>query len=308
MKIALISDIHGNYPALLKVLDDAAANHVDQYVFVGDYIFDLPFSNEVTHLIMNLKNAHVIKGNKEGYLDTLAKENQEDWIYDQMSCAYQTFRDLRQEAFDYLVNLKEECFVPLDFGGKIYATHYLYGLEENTKAKLSSSNYYKKMVEQQFTHEEFLLMFNDVIKSDDFKRVIDTIDASVIVFGHNHLQSYGYCDGKLIINPGSCGLPYDFDNRVAYTILETSKNGFTVMERRVQYDIETVISASKRYALYDTARIWSELVFLTQRTGKNFSGRIFEIAYKIAASKGEQSRFFSNETWKESYKIFMEKI
>lgn len=47
MKIAIISDVHGNYPALLAVISDAIRNNVDQFIFVGDYIFDLPYPNEV---------------------------------------------------------------------------------------------------------------------------------------------------------------------------------------------------------------------------------------------------------------------
>lgn len=47
MKFAIISDIHGNYPALVKVIEDANLNDVDRFIFIGDYIFDLPFSNDV---------------------------------------------------------------------------------------------------------------------------------------------------------------------------------------------------------------------------------------------------------------------
>jgi len=69
MRIAIISDVHGNYPTLVKVIEDAVANTVDKFIFAGDYIFDLPFSNEVVRLLMKLENAHIIKGNKENYLN-----------------------------------------------------------------------------------------------------------------------------------------------------------------------------------------------------------------------------------------------
>ncbi|MDF2840559.1 MAG: Calcineurin-like phosphoesterase superfamily domain, partial [Clostridia bacterium] len=48
MRIAIVSDVHGNYPALLAVINDAIENKVDHFLFVGDYIFDLPYPNEVT--------------------------------------------------------------------------------------------------------------------------------------------------------------------------------------------------------------------------------------------------------------------
>ena len=37
MKIAILSDVHGNYPALLKVLHDAGQRGVEHYIFAGDY-------------------------------------------------------------------------------------------------------------------------------------------------------------------------------------------------------------------------------------------------------------------------------
>ena len=37
MRYAVIADVHGNLQALEAVLQDAAAQQVDQYLFVGDY-------------------------------------------------------------------------------------------------------------------------------------------------------------------------------------------------------------------------------------------------------------------------------
>ena len=45
MKYAIISDVHGNLPALELVLKDAEDNHVDSFIFVGDYFLSNPFPN-----------------------------------------------------------------------------------------------------------------------------------------------------------------------------------------------------------------------------------------------------------------------
>ena len=42
MKYALISDIHGNLPALQATMADAKRRGVDCFVFLGDYIGELP--------------------------------------------------------------------------------------------------------------------------------------------------------------------------------------------------------------------------------------------------------------------------
>lgn len=51
MKYALISDIHGNLPALKAVINDARENKVDHFIFLGDYCIGLGYPNEVVDCI-----------------------------------------------------------------------------------------------------------------------------------------------------------------------------------------------------------------------------------------------------------------
>lgn len=305
MKIAIISDIHGNYYALQKVIEDAKANNVDRFIFAGDYIFDLPFANEVVHTLMDMDNAVVIAGNKEGYLRT---QEHKRWNNAQMGSAYQIYSELQEEVYNYLLALKDECIITLDSGARMYVTHYLNGLDQKSKKDCSSSGYRKKIQQSPFTHEEFLLDFSELINQGQYKEIIDKIDASVIIFGHNHLQAYGYCDKKLVINPGSCGQPLDFNTDSPYVILEENPDGFCVIEKRVKYNIESVITIAKSSETYKKGMIWSELVFTALRTGLDYFGVMFEIAGRIAATKGESGTFFSDDTWAEAYTEFVKNI
>lgn len=47
MRIAIISDIHGNLPALRAVLNDIESRAIDQIVCLGDLVDFAPWSNEV---------------------------------------------------------------------------------------------------------------------------------------------------------------------------------------------------------------------------------------------------------------------
>jgi predicted phosphodiesterase len=62
-----------------------------------------------------------------------------------------------------------------------------------------------------------------------------------IAFGHTHRPSIRSIAGrlKLLINTGSVGLPYDGDPRASYLILEES----TPSIRRVEYDVEKELKA-----------------------------------------------------------------
>ena len=54
MKYAIISDIHGNLPALEAVIADAEQQGADKFLFLGDYYRNLPLGNEVTDVIRKL--------------------------------------------------------------------------------------------------------------------------------------------------------------------------------------------------------------------------------------------------------------
>ncbi|MCL2773462.1 MAG: metallophosphoesterase family protein [Oscillospiraceae bacterium] len=307
MKVAIISDVHGNYPALASVVDDAVSNNVEKFIFAGDYIFDLPFSNEVAKLLMNLDNAYIVKGNKEIRLNGLANDNQDNWTLNQFGNVYQTFRELSPYVYDFLNGLNNECYIRVNPDVSIYVNHFPEYIPRLSPVRelFSSSGFLKRMLEKPFSHEQFLEDFRDAVNRDEIKNQIEQIDANIIVFGHNHLQAYCYCGDKLIINPGSCGLPLDFNTAAPYTILEITDCGFDVTEKRVEYDVESVINESKKSLLYEKSVIYSEIVYLSLKEGREYIAILFEIARQIAASKNEQGAAgFSNSTWDEAYEVF----
>lgn len=65
MKITLFSDVHGNLPALERLLRTEPAS--DQYIFLGDAVNYGPWSNECVDRIADLRNCICIRGNHEDY-------------------------------------------------------------------------------------------------------------------------------------------------------------------------------------------------------------------------------------------------
>jgi putative phosphoesterase len=63
MMIAIISDIHGNLPALEAVL--AEARHVDQVICLGDVVNYGPWSDECLELLQTLPGFLLLEGNHE---------------------------------------------------------------------------------------------------------------------------------------------------------------------------------------------------------------------------------------------------
>ena len=74
-------------------------------------------------------------------------------------------------------------------------------------------------------------------------RRLENVDADVVCVGHTHMQFKLKVGDKMVINPGSLGLPRDGDPRACYVLLDDD----TIRFRRVEYDLDTTIK--KIYAI-----------------------------------------------------------
>ena len=294
----------------MKVLEDARAESVDNFIFLGDYLITFPYSNELAQELMGMDNAYIVKGNHEDWVIQLKKENHAD---EKFPGPHQIVRELPQEAYDFISGLEDELYIRLSPNAFVYAAHNspIYEKPPGGPPKNKccvNSLFCQTMLEKPFSHEEFLDDYHNFVNSDICIPYIQNIDANIILYGHNHLQSYAYCGKKLIINPGSCGLSFDFNNKAPYTILEETGNGFNVIEKRVAYDIEALINYTRASVLYEKNRIICELTFLERRSGRNHNSTLNGIIREIAITKNEEGSEWwncSNATWVEAGEQFI---
>ncbi|GCD10569.1 metallophosphoesterase family protein [Clostridium tagluense] len=303
MRYAVISDIHGNLPALNAVIDDAKRNFIDEYVFVGDYYCDLAYPNEVVNTIKNIKGAHVIKGNKEKYLDVLLNSDQSEWVYEQFAPLYWNYRELDDDNLQYLIGLPEDKKIqPPNSNHKMHLFHAPAFLFKSTNMDLlSSSKYVERMIQENFSHEEYLCYVQKILSSDDkIVKILDGLDTDIVIFGHSHIQWHAEIDTKVIINPGSCGLPLDYDKRAAYTILELNENAINILERRIPYNISDTICYTMKSELYINAKTWCDIIFHQLNLAKEEITFFFRHVESIAKKKNDYSRPYSTTVWKEA--------
>jgi predicted phosphodiesterase len=288
VKTAVLADIHGNLPALNAVLADARGCGVERYLLAGDYIFDLPWSNEVTETIRNLENMTAASGNKEGYLRDYWK-NRSGWVYEQFGSIYQAVREMKPENADYLMDLPQAAAE-----GNVYITHWFPGFRDGGKLACNSAQLYREAKQNpSYDREAFVRHLHDFLQQDYVADALSGIDADIVVFGHVHIQWHGVCGGKLVLNPGSCGMPLDGDTRASYTILD----GNQIDERRVAYDIEAAINEAKQSEVYRQGRVWAELCFAAMRSGFDTFFPHFERCERLANERGETGFPYSNEVW-----------
>ena len=121
MTYAIISDIHGNYPALQAVLADAQAQGAEKYLFLGDYVNTIPFQNEVADTLRGLSNAVVVSGNHEGYLRD-HKQNPYMDIKMQNQMIYWVYLQLTPQNAEYMTTLPESMCIN-EYGSDIFLSH-----------------------------------------------------------------------------------------------------------------------------------------------------------------------------------------
>jgi putative phosphoesterase len=224
MRVAIVSDIHGNITALEAVLDDLRSQSVDAVYCLGDLVGYAPFPNEVIERIRR-ENIPTIMGN---YDDGVGFER------DDCGCAYREEEEKRRgdrslawtkahvtpENKAFLRTLKPEIRFEAD-GRRVLLVH-------GSPRKIN----------------EYL--FEDRPTSS-FERLAASSNADVIVYGHTHKPYTKLVKNVLFVNVGSVGKPKDGDRRACYAVLDTS--GPAAEFVRVEYDLATVTTAIRQSEL-----------------------------------------------------------
>lgn len=217
MRIAIISDIHGNQLALEAVLRDLEAQpRCDQVVIAGDLCLNGPRPREVLALVRSL-NCPVIQGNVDLETVTQAPEKGEKkrsavgWTRDQIGEAGVAY--LAALPFCYRVNNPAGRDLLIVHANPLNLEDALFPNAED----------------------------------EELERLLGGLDAQVgaLAFGHLHIAYVRHWRELLLVDVASCGAPRDEDRRAAYGILTWQANAWEAEIRRVAYDLPAVIRQIK---------------------------------------------------------------
>ncbi|MBQ4563715.1 MAG: metallophosphoesterase family protein [Lachnospiraceae bacterium] len=312
MKFAIVSDIHGNLPALDAVIKDAKSRDVDQFIFVGDYCLSNPYPNECIERVRNLEHKYVIRGNEEQYLENLIGKDQSRWTDGQMQISYWCFRNISTENLDYLLARPKQLeFVCNDV--TIYVAHSSEAFVGHSEQKeWSTAGVAEKYGERMVSHANFCAdIRRDLDKDSQFLERLKMLDSGVYIFGHTHIQwSYQSADGnKMLINPGSCGLPLDCtDEGAPYTILEISGGKILILEEyRVPYDKKNYLEAFLNSDQFAKANVWSKVILQELQTNREHLTFFLRFVENYAKEIGDEQRPFSVSTWEQAYALWQKR-
>jgi putative phosphoesterase len=211
MSVAVLTDIHGNLPALEAVLADVALTDADLLMICGD-VASGPLPIETLEVLRALPRARFVRSNADrGLVTAFDGATLPKWPGPAVDwCASQ----LRREHRDFLASFSEPVSVDVDGVGRVLFCH---GSPRSDEEMMTAETADSRL-------REFL----------------SGVDGDVVVCGHTHMPFDRVVDGVRIINPGSVGMPYG-DPGAFWALL-----GPGVEFRRTDYDREAAAARIRR--------------------------------------------------------------
>ena len=231
-KIAIISDIHGNFQALKAIIEDIEKKGINNIICLGDIIGKGINSRKCIDLVKEKCNI-VLKGNVDDRFCANAEDFKDNETEYNRIKFYQQF--LTKEDIDYLNNLP--LFTEFYMSGNLIRLFHA-----------SIDNPYKGV----FNYDLDFRKKYELFKSNTI--------ADIVIYGHIHYQFLEKIYGKTLINCGSVGcsgcpvLEYGYDSvteisNAHYLIINGNLNdknngNIEFSFESVPYDKETEIKES----------------------------------------------------------------
>lgn len=212
MKIGVISDIHGNYDALVQVLNKAKKEGVGHLLILGDIVGYYYHPDKILKLLSNW-SYDIIKGNHEYILeDLIAKPSLGESIRLKYGSGHQeAINKLTKEELEFLKTLPETKSVQyngvsllMSHGSPWSNDHYIYpDSDKDTLLKCNSEEH-------------------------DF-----------VLIGHSHYAFAVKNEHSILINPGSVGQSRQIGGTAFWCIVNTINKCFQFMT--TSYGIENLV-------------------------------------------------------------------
>jgi putative phosphoesterase len=234
MKIAFISDIHGNAIALDAVLKDIEQQGIDKIYVLGDICYRGPEPKRSLDLVRSL-HTEVIKGNADEWVVRGVREG-----------------EVPEKALE-MMNLERQWIAeqldPPDI-------EYLASLPAQINTSIEG-------IEVSAFHATPTSLFDIVLPNADDQLIVTSLmnakEAHVYVYAHIHRPYIRYLNGKVIMNIGSVGLPFDGITKSSYGLVEIKDGHLQTSIRRVSYELENVVELYHEVK-YPNAEMMSKVI------------------------------------------------
>lgn len=219
MRTAIISDIHGNIDALQAVLLDIKNRGIQNIYNLGDSLYGPLFPIETYKLLVK-ENIQNIRGNCDRILLDPNSNNP----------TVQYVQNLLQEEH-------KEWISNLPFSLQTEDFYFCHGTPTNDESYLL---------------EEMSSNGSTLKKTEDILKLVNGISQNIIFCAHTHIPRVVYLpNNKIVINPGSVGLPAYEDTLPIYHKMESGSpyaNYTIVTKKKDDWMIEQILIPYSREA------------------------------------------------------------
>jgi predicted phosphodiesterase len=233
-RIGIFGDMHGNLVAFDAVLMALRTEGVERLVCLGDVVAIGPQPREVARRLRDV-NCPVVMGNTDAYVLEVSQagadvsRNESETIQRLREIDRWTAEQLSDDERAFMAGFAPTVTVPLANGGSLLCYH-------------GSPRSYEEGIASTTPPEELDTLLGEGT-------------ATVLAGGHTHQQMLRRHRERLILNPGSVGLPveslpFSFDGRkppwAEYAILRVDDGGLSIDLRRVRFDVLAHVAAARR--------------------------------------------------------------
>ncbi len=225
MRVAVISDMHGNAIAFDAVLDDIRGQGIDQIVCLGDALQGGPQPAQVANRLREL-GCPVVIGNADQLVLAGEVDDGEELTDLQRAVRDWSAAQLGDEGLALIEQFEPTVTIDLAGGRQLLCFHG------------SPASY------------------GDIIlpetSEDDIQRLLGPHLPALLTGGHTHLQQLRRVGDSVFFNPGSVGLAFSSqqandpplaDPWAEYAILTADDNGsFAIEFRRLPYDVKAFVT------------------------------------------------------------------
>ena len=219
MKIAAISDIHGNVEAFNAVMEDIKKNECEKVFVLGDYAMAGPEPGEIIDFFRN---------HADDSKYTLIQGNTDQMIVEYKTELYNT---LKSKAPVMAEALKDDANT-LSNSQKIF----LERLPQQLEITEGGVKFLLVHGSPRRNNEDIL----PTMSLPEVERIVNGVNADVILCGHTHIPcGFQTTDKKTIVNVGSVGRPFTTEPKACYLIIDAAYGRCVFTHKFIEYDKET---------------------------------------------------------------------
>lgn len=210
MRLAVLTDIHGNLAALEAVLEHLETQNSDEVVVAGDTVNVLPDSKRCWDLVASL-GCPVLRGNHERYIYAYGTPDASPvWATERFKLLAWMQRQFTAQDLETMRSL------PL--------THHLPGL----------------LITHATPRDEFESVL-ETTPPQALREMFGGTTEPLILRGHNHVWREHRWDGRLLVTIASLGMPLNGRREAQYALLTQTRDGWQLERQYVPYNAQRLL-------------------------------------------------------------------